>query len=244
MSGIRFCELLTAHTQAAKDQDHLNFLLSSRADTPDRTDFILGRSCADPVPAMQAEVRRLIEAGASLIAIPCNTAHHFYDRLSAVSEVPVINIIDQTADFCRFCGFRRVGVLATEGTVASGAYEQVCRRVGLDYVTCDSEDQAVISHMIYEQIKQGRPAEKEPFLRIADKLRHRGCDTVILGCTELSLLKRDLGLGEELTDSLEVLACARLLAAQAETGAGEKEPVGFDDRLMKFFPMKGTAICC
>ncbi len=236
MSGIRFCELLTAHTKAERDQEHLNLLLSSRADIPDRTDFIVGRSDADPVPAMLTEVHRLTEAGADLIAIPCNTAHHFYDRLSDASAIPVINIIDQTVAFCLSCGYRRVGVLATEGTVASGAYEQVCRSVGLDYMTCNATDQATISSMIYDDIKKGKPVDRDAFLRIADDLSRQGCDTVILGCTELSLLKRELGPCEALTDSLEVLACASLRLCG-------KEPIDFEDRLMKFSPMKGTAIC-
>ena len=56
MSGVWFCEMLIAHTKADGDADHINFLLSSRADTPDRTDFILGRSEHDPAPVMTEEV--------------------------------------------------------------------------------------------------------------------------------------------------------------------------------------------
>ncbi|MBQ8331565.1 MAG: aspartate/glutamate racemase family protein, partial [Clostridia bacterium] len=92
MSGVYFCEMLTRHTRAERDSEHLDFLLSSRASTPDRTDFILGRSDESPVPAMIGEVRKLIGAGADLIAIPCNTAHSFYESIQSASSVPVINI--------------------------------------------------------------------------------------------------------------------------------------------------------
>ena len=66
MSSVYFYELLTAHTKAHKDQEHINILLSSRADTPDRTDFILGRSQNDPIYTMLSEVNKLIGAGSIL----------------------------------------------------------------------------------------------------------------------------------------------------------------------------------
>lgn len=232
MSGIYFCEMLTEHTQADRDQDHLNFILSSRATTPDRTDYILGRSSSAPLPAMLTEVQRLIRAGANLIAIPCNTAHYFYESIAQASSVPVINIIEQTVAFCRFCGFHRVGILATEGTIASGAYELVLQQANIDCRIPTPDDQMHISRMIYDQIKRGIAPDANTFYRIANHLLDQGCDTVILGCTELSLLKRDLKLGTDFTDSLEVLACAAIQLCQ-------KKPVGFDAALLNFTPVKG-----
>lgn len=237
MSGVYFCELLTEHTKADCDQQHLNFLLSSYAQTPDRTDFILGRSADNPLPDMLAALRRLEGAGAELIAIPCNTAHYFYESIADAATVPVINIIDQTVAFCQSCGYRRVGVLATEGTVASGAYESVLLRAGLTYVVPSSEDQATVSRIIYGQIKKGLSPDREAFERVVAHLLADGCDTVILGCTELSLLKRSFGLGTACTDSLEVLACAAIRLCG-------KIPTGFDEALMKFLPTKGQKSCC
>ena len=233
MSGVYFCEMLTAHTKADCDQQHLNFVLSSYASTPDRTDFILGRSSDNPLPDMLAALRRLERADAELIAIPCNTAHYFYQSISDAATVPVINIIDQTVAYCKSCGYRRVGVLATEGTILSGAYESVLHKAGLTYVVPSKEDQATVSRIIYEQIKKGLPPDREAFERVVAHLLADGCDTVILGCTELSLLKRSFGLGTACTDSMEVLACAAIRLCG-------KTPVGFDDTLMKFIPHERT----
>ncbi len=229
MSGVYFCEMLTAHTYAECDQQHLNFILSSRAETPDRTAFILGRSQNDPTPIMKQEVERLTAAGADLIVIPCNTAHHFYEAVVADAKIPLLNIIHETVGFCKSLGMTRVGVLATEGTVASGAYESVLRANGMDYLTCTPDDQAVITRIIYEEIKQGKEPDPAEFFRIADGLRRQGAETVILGCTELSLLKRSYGLGDEFTDSLEVLA----LSAIRLCG---KTPLGFGRALMQYTP--------
>ena len=231
MSGIRFCEMLTAHTRVSADQEHIDFLLSSKATTPDRTDYILGRSECNPAPIMRAEVDKLVAAGADLIAIPCNTAHYFYDAIAASCPVPIINIIDQTVEFCRQNQIRRVGVLATEGTVSSGAYESVLRRAGLEYLTCTPEEQQAVSHIIYSQIKQGLPPDTKAFRQISEALRLRGAEALILGCTELSLLKEMLGADGSYIDSLEVLACAAIRLCG-------KEPIGFAPSLMNFQPRK------
>ncbi len=228
MSSVYFYEMLTAHTLAQRDQDHLNILISSRAETPDRTDFILGRSSDDPLPVMKFEVARLIGAGADIIAIPCNTAHYFYDRISESSGVPVINIVRQTAIFCRRLGVKRAGILATEGTVASGAYSNVFATAGIECIVPDVEEQKIISDIIYSQIKKGQAPDMEAFSRVCDGLVRRGCDRLILGCTELSLLKKNGALSDGLfIDSLEVLAYSAIRMCG-------KTPVGFGDELMSF----------
>lgn len=229
MSSAYFYEMLTAHTKAERDSDHLNILISSRADTPDRTDYILGLSDKNPLPVMNDEVKKLIGAGADMIAIPCNTAHYFYEGISAAADVPVINIIRQTALFCFRQGFKKVGLLATEGTVRSGAYSEIFSKAQIECVIPDDADRDAVMDIIYGKIKKGITPDKKDFLSISDRLFASGCERVILGCTELSLLKREFALGDEFIDSLEVLA----LSAIRMCG---KEPVGFCSELMNFKP--------
>ena len=229
MSSVYFYELLTAHTRADCDQEHLDLLLSSRASTPDRTAFLLGRSTQSPSPVMAAEAARLEQAGADLLAIPCNTAHCFYEDVQAAVSIPVLNIIWQNADFCRFLGLSRVGVLATEGTVASEAYKHALSAVGIDYCVPDADGQAVVSRVIYDQIKCGKAPDLAAFTAVADALFARGCERVILGCTELSLLKRHHLPDPRLIDSMEVLALAAIRACG-------KEPIDFDEDLMRYVP--------
>lgn len=228
MSSVYFCELMTRHTKAERDQDHVNFILSSRADTPDRTAFIMGKSEENPVNVMRSEVQRLITAGAEVIAIPCNTAHYFYNAISEMASVPVINIIKQTALFCKRSGIGKVGILATEGTVQSGAYTDMFKMAEIETLVPSEEEQKIISRIIYDEIKRGQAPSMEDFMQVAESLRARGCDCIILGCTELSLLKRDGALDDDVfVDSLEVLAYSAIKLCG-------KTPVGFDERLMKF----------
>ena len=233
-SGVLFCDMLTRHTLAERDQDHLNFILSSRADTPDRTAFILGRSEENPAPSMIREVERLVAAGADIIAIPCNTAHYFYESVKTASPVPIINIIDQTVDYCRFTGARRIGVLATEGTISSGAYKTVIEGAGLEYIVCSEDEQAVINTIIYGEIKKGLRPSVDAFMAVAESLQKKGCDKLILGCTELSLLREATALDQRFVDSLEVLA----LSAIKLCG---KTACGFSPSLQNFVPRKDIA---
>ena len=231
MSGVLFCEMLVKHTAAERDQDHLNFILSSRADTPDRTAFILGESEDDPTEAMTDAVKKLALAGADIIAIPCNTAHIFYEHVRRAAGVPVLNIISLTAEFCKQMGDRRVGVLSTEGTARSGAYVNALKEAGIEYIPCTEAEQKIINSVIYENIKKGKIPDKTEFMSVAAALRERGCDRLILGCTELSVFKESTELGEGFADSLEVLS----LSAIRLCG---KTPVGFSAELMNFDPRK------
>ena len=232
MSSVYFYEMLTAHTKATCDQQHLNILLSSRADIPDRTAFITGSSTQNPLPAMLEEIRRLERCGAGIIAIPCNTAHYFYDGIAAGTSLPILNIMEETARFVHRLGVSRVGVLATEGTVRSGAYRSMLSRYGIACVDCTEEEQRVISHIIYGEIKQGAAADIDAFLRVADSLTAQGCERIILGCTELSLLKKQNHLGTRFIDALEVLAHCAITACGAEAQ-------GFDPELMNDQITKG-----
>lgn len=231
MSGVLFCQMLIRHTAVERDQDHLNFILSSMADTPDRTDFILGRSDADPTPAMIDAVRRLSLAGADIIAIPCNTAHTFYHSVRQAANIPVMNIIHLTVEFCRQMGDRRVGVLSTEGTARAGEYINALETVGIEYIPCTDREQAVINGIIYDKIKKGVIPETDDFLSVVEAMRARGCHRLILGCTELSVFKENAELGEGFADSLEILAASAIRLCG-------KTPCGFSRELMNFDPRK------
>ena len=176
---------------------------------------------------MAEEAQRLERAGAHLLAIPCNTAHYFYDGIAQSVTIPVLNIIQENAAFCRYLGLSKVGVLATEGTVLSGAYRQALASLGIAYATCSPQEQAVLSDVIYGQIKQGRHKDSAPLLPIIERLYAQGCERIILGCTELSLLFCNGDRDPRLIDSMEVLAAVAL------TQCGKKV-VGLESSLIDF----------
>lgn len=222
MATVYFYEMLTRHTQAACDQDHIDVIINSRASTPDRTAYILGRSTENPFDIMAADAERLVAFGADVLAIPCNTAHYFYDRLHATIPVPILNMVEQTVRETQRRGCRKVGILATSGTIETGTYARACRAVGLDYAVPDEAGQALVMDLIYGDIKHGRPADMDKFHQVVRGLQAVGCTRLILGCTELSLIKRDEKLDAQYIDSMEVLAKNAI-----ETFG--RTPIGFEE---------------
>lgn len=212
MSTVYFYEMLTSMTEADCDQDHIDIVISSRATTPDRTAFITGASDDDPLSVMVPDAKRLVSFGAEIIAIPCNTAHYFYDRLASEIDVPILNIIEESVKTLKTQGVSRFGLLATDGTVNSRTYQRYCEAHGIECVVPDKERQARVMDIIYGQIKCGEPANMESFFEIAHSMRAQGCERLILGCTELSLIKKTENLGDFYVDSLECLARSTITA--------------------------------
>ena len=96
MATVYFYDMLVRHTKAACDQDYLDVIINSRASTPDRTSYILGQSKENPFDIMARDAQRLVTFGADVLAIPCNTAHYFYDRLNETISVPILNMVEET----------------------------------------------------------------------------------------------------------------------------------------------------
>ena len=221
MATVYFYELVTRHTKAACDQDHIDIIINSRATTPDRTRFIMGQSQDDPFDIMAADAARLVTFGAEMLAIPCNTAHYFYDRLNQTIPVPILNMVEETVRTAKQrCD--KVGILATSGTIETRTYQRQCEAQGLACEVPCPADQQKIMDIIYKDIKQGKPADMQAFCEVSDHLRSAGCGRIILGCTELSLIKRDEHLDSFYIDSMEVLAKHAILAFG-------KTPIGFEE---------------
>ena len=225
-ASVYFYGLITAHTKALRDQDHPDIILYSKASTPDRTDFILGNSADSPLPAMIEGVHALTGAGAELIAIPCNTAHYFYDEIQRTSSVPVLNIVKETVRLAKNAGIRRIGIMATTGTVTVGAYQQACLEEGLSFVLPCERSQAALMDIIYRDIKTDGEPDTEKFLRIAQELYENGAEAVILGCTELSLIR-----GLENHPHFRFIDSLLVLALRAIEGCG-KIPKAFPEIYM------------
>lgn len=206
LASAYFYELLIEHTKATRDQDYIDIIMSGRATTPDRTDYILGKSNNSPLPYMIEDAKLLEQYGADLIVMPCNTAHHFIDEVRSSVSIPVPSIIEETAAFVKRAGLRNVAILATEGTITSNAYQDVFKLVGVDFTIPNKDIQQKITSIIYDDVKRGAIPPASKLTSVVEPLFKDGCDGAILGCTELSILKRELKNDDRYIDSLEVLA--------------------------------------
>lgn len=216
MATAYFLQLLTQMSDADTDQEHLEVLIHSRPQIPDRTRFILGQSGDDPFPQMAEIGISLAGQGAELIAIPCITAHYFQKKLEERIGVPIVDTVRETVLCLQEAGIGSVGVMATDGTIESALFQRVLAEAGIRCVLPDRCGQGTVMDIIYNQVKAGRPVDLPAFERVSGSLSGKGAEAVLLACTELSLVKRDFPLGEGYLDVLEVLArravliCGRL----------------------------------
>ena len=121
-------------------------------------------------------------------------------------EVPIVHAIHETAVHLKKHGITTVGIMATDGTIRSKLFQQELLKHGIEPVIPGPDGQKCVMSVIYDDIKANRPADLKKFHRAADELREQGAQAIILGCTELSLVKRDCPIGAGYLDAMEVLA--------------------------------------
>lgn len=212
MATAYYLELMIKMTDAATDQEHLQSIVMNFPTVPDRTAYILGRSEETPLEPMIALGRQLKAMGAEVIATPCITAHYFHQPLQEGIGLPMIHGIGCIARQLSEGGISRVGLMATDGTVQSGIFQRQVEEQGMELVLPDKAGQAAVMALIYEQVKAGKEPDLALFESVKEQLCRKGAQVIVLGCTELSLLKKATPLGDGILDALEVLAQESLLA--------------------------------
>ncbi len=206
IATAHFMELVIRMTEAATDQEHLDMIIYNRPSIPDRTGYILDKSKPNPLPEMIRVGNALARQGAKLIAIPCMTAHYFHRELTRYIEAPIVHAIHETAAHLKKHGITKVGIMATDGTIRSRLFQRELENHGMEVLIPSPQGQKCVMSVIYDDIKANRPADMEKFHFASSELRENGAQAIILGCTELSLVKRDCRIGAGYLDAMEVLA--------------------------------------
>lgn len=222
MAGATFAGRVVALTPAARDQDHIPLVLCNDPRVPDRSSARLGLG-QDPLPAMVRGVRLLERAGATLIAIPCNTAHLWYDQLAAATSLPVLHIVESVCDDLERLGAAgcRVGLMGTAATLQLDLYGGPLRRRGFQVLPTETEEVRLCAQAIEAVKANDCKAGFAPAAACIERLVARGAQAVVLGCTELPLAVPHVGRGSfdaVLTDSIDALA----RAAIRRCGAGKQ----------------------
>lgn len=204
-----FLKKLAKLTPADTDQAHVPVIARSVPQIADRSAAILGIG-PSPLTALIQGVRELCAAGASLIAIPCNTAHFWYDEIQALSPIPILHIVDAVAEHLSSTGGQRSpGILATEGMLQTEIYAARLTTPSITKVIYPtSNDIEALLKPGIAAVKAGDiDYGKSCFLAASQRLQTQGADSIVMGCTEIPV-----ALSAEDTPELELIDSTTCLA--------------------------------
>ena len=187
LATVDFLKKLIEETPAGRDQDHIPVIAYSVPQIPDRPLAITGHG-ESPLPHMLDGIRTLKRAGAHTIAIACNTAHHWHDDLQRQGGLPILHIADAACDMLKGQSVQRIGLLATQGTIAAGFYQSRLQAHGIECLLSDNDDQHALVIPAIECVKRNNLAQAHALaVRAARRLLENGAQAIVMGCTEIPL---------------------------------------------------------
>jgi aspartate racemase len=202
-----FLSKLVAATPVEFEQQHLRVLVDSNPKVPNRNQALSGQGeSAGPVLASMA--RGLERSGADFLVMACNTAHAFEADIVAAIGVPFVSMIDEACDACeRAYPGSRIGVLAAQGCIDAGLYQNAFARRGRGVVLLATDDQLRFMNLLI-RVKQGDLSNEvtSTMQRLGELLIAAGADIVVAACTEVPLVLRDGDLSRPLFDPTMNLA--------------------------------------
>lgn len=163
--------------------------------------------------------RRIDYAGADFLLICTNTMHKVASEMEAALSIPLVHIVDATAEALDRQGVKRVGLLGTKFTMAEQFYKgRLEEKFGVDVVVPKSADQDWVHNVIYQELCCGTVDERsrKEFLSIINGLGNEGAEGIILGCTEIALLVQQSHTVVPLFDTTALHAAKAVELALAE----------------------------
>src|SRR5436190_8940542 len=169
---------------------------------------------------MLSSARKLASAGAQFLICPDNTVHQAFAYVEARSPLPWIHIADVVGDEARRRHFKRLALTGTKYLVQSDVYPERLEARGLQYVRPTAAEREDINRIIFDELQSATvvPSSVAIFQRAIERMKHDGCDAVVLGCTEIPLIMNDGNSPLPTLDSTRLLARAAL--RRAVQGAG------------------------
>ena len=215
LASAQFMLRLTLLTPAKRDQDHIPTVLWSDPRVPDRTAARLGTG-SDPLPWLMRGIEGLRAAGCGAIAIPCNTAHGWFEPMARDAGMPILHIVDAAVvDLHRLgIGSGTIGLMGTAATLAMKLYQQRLSAQGWNIIEPEPAQMERLVTPAIALVKANRVAEAyQPLAEVVNSLAARGATAVVLGCTEIPL-GIHAGLAEALhvpvVDTIDALARAAI----------------------------------
>lgn len=134
--------------------------------------------------------KSLEAAGAEVLGIATNTMHIVLDKIQEAVDLPFVSILDAVGDEIKQLGFARVGLLGTRFTMELNPYAEALEKREIDTIVPNEDDRAKVNQIIFDELIEGEIKEesKHIYLEVISRLRQRGAQAIVLGCTEIPLL--------------------------------------------------------
>ena len=160
---------------------------------------------------MLSSEEKLEKAGAEIVICPDNTIHRVFDQVKSKARLPWLHIAEEVAKDARKVGYAKVGVLGTSYTMESDVYARPLKDQSIQQEIPDKKDRELIDKIIFDElvVAQFTSESRRYFNAVMTQLKDRGCEAIVLGCTEIPLIV------EEESAPLPVLDSTRLLARAA-----------------------------
>ena len=158
--------------------------------------------------ALLEGLKTLKQAGCDFAVIATNTMHILFEKLQKQIDMPLISIVDATAEAIKAEGFKKIGLIGTQFSMTKPFYREGLKKHGIDVVTPNQEDQDYIVKVIFDELSIGKLTEesRKGYLKIIDKLVEQGAEGIVLGCTEIPLLIRQQDTDVKVFDTATVHA--------------------------------------
>ena len=186
LATVKFYDKVVLNTDAHNDNEHIDLVVLNHSTMPDRTRCIIEKKDLEFLNVIKKDLEILDNIGVDVVAIPCNTSHYFYDEFKKLTNLKIINMIEETVLEVKKSGIKKISVFGTLGTLNSKVYEKYAKEYGLEVKEVSEADKQAVMDIIYN-IKETNNLDNKQFTDILN----RYCDdeTVgIIACTELSLL--------------------------------------------------------
>lgn len=206
---VEFMRRIIRSTPGQDDSDHVHMIVDNDPGVPSRIKHLIEERGESPGPYLADMGRRLELAGADFLAMPCNTAHHYYREIADTVSIPVLSMIELSIGrlLSSNSQIQRVGILASPAVYRTRAMEPGLAATGIESIHPSGEKQQKILEVI-KTVKRGRAemAQRSDCEAAIQEMRESGAEAVMIACSELSLL--DLGRTAEVPvmDTLQVLA--------------------------------------
>jgi len=208
IATVDLFQKIVSLTDAKKDQDHIHVLIDNNTKIPDRTAFLLSNNKNDsPKDYLIESAGRLESYGAKILSIACNTSHYFFPDVQSAVNIPVVNMIEETALDAADKKLKCVGVLGTEGFIRFVDYKSFYSQYGIETICPTDEEQKYVSDLIYNGIKsQNYAIDTSNFLAVLKRMSDAGVEAFALSCTELPIAFSHFQINYPFIDSSIALA--------------------------------------